>query len=114
MLTGDREIAAVKQKVFGYAEATDVIALRYAPTPTDPAAEAELFINVERAFRHPRWPGWTPARELALYIAHGFDHLAGANDDTPTARLHMRRRELRWLRQPDISERIAHLRLPDV
>jgi len=39
-----------------------------------------------------------PDRELALYLAHGCDHLAGADDATPRQRAAMRRRELRWLR----------------
>jgi ssRNA-specific RNase YbeY (16S rRNA maturation enzyme) len=46
--------------------------------------------------------------ELALYIAHGFDHLSGADDDTPARRAAMRRTEMRWLAglQPEIKNLI--------
>jgi ssRNA-specific RNase YbeY (16S rRNA maturation enzyme) len=65
----------------------------------------EIVVNVERAAE--AGPGHWPrtrgdrsaiARELALYIAHGCDHLCGADDASRVDRLRMRRRELRWLR----------------
>ncbi|MBQ3810327.1 MAG: hypothetical protein II839_05855, partial [Kiritimatiellae bacterium] len=45
----------------------------------------------ERALR------WNADAELALYLAHGFDHLAGSDDATAAGYRAMRRRELRWL-----------------
>ena len=35
---------------------------------------------------------------LLLYIAHGMDHLSGADDHSERGYLAMRRRELSWLR----------------
>lgn len=101
VLTDDAEIADIKLAVFGYREVTDVVTLRYAPSPIDPGIEAELFINVQRAFSRPCRKGWSPLRELSLYIAHGFDHLTGAKDDTPIEQQRMRRRELRWINSSD-------------
>ena len=58
---------------------------------------AELVINAERALAEGRRRAGGAARELALYLAHGMDHLAGRDDDTPARRRAMRRRETRWL-----------------
>ena len=78
-------------------EVTDVLSFDYAPLPgeTD-TPSAEIVVNVERARRvGPRYGGVD--RELALYIAHGCNHLTGADDSTIRDRERMRRRERRWL-----------------
>lgn len=112
VLTDDQGIAAYKHAAFGYREVTDVVTLRYAPSPADPGTEGEIFVNVQRAFARPRRSGWSPIHELALYIAHGCDHLTGADDSTPADRRRMRRRELRWLRTPACRQAIAAGQLP--
>ncbi len=77
---------------------------RYAALPGAAARPAaEIVVNVERAMAEGlrqavRRPAWSPGHELALYVAHGCDHLTGADDNDPAARRRMRRRELRWLR----------------
>ena len=79
--------------------ATDVITQRYESLPGEPEGlVGELFVNVERAETIRKRATWTSERELLLYIAHGLDHLTGANDATPAERAAMRRRELAWLR----------------
>jgi rRNA maturation RNase YbeY len=99
-LTDDASIADVNSDVFGRNYATDVIALRYDPIPgVDTTASAELFVNVQRAIEHVCRGTWNTSQELALYIAHGCDHLSGATDDTDEGRSQMRDRELRWLRK---------------
>jgi ssRNA-specific RNase YbeY (16S rRNA maturation enzyme) len=55
-----------------------------------------VFVNAERARAEGLRRGGV-ADELALYIAHGCDHLAGASDRTPAGRARMRRREQAWL-----------------
>jgi len=109
VLTNDRGIQTFKQAAFGYREITDVVTLRYAPSPADPGIEGEIFINVQRAAAAPCRANWSPAHDLALYIAHGLDHLSGADDATPATRRRMRQRELRWLRTPPCRELIARL-----
>jgi len=101
ILTDDERIADVKDHVFSRAEVTDVIALRYDPIPgIDTHTTAEIFVNVQRAMQCKlKRRGWSPSKELALYIAHGCDHLTGGVDDTEPERNRMRRRELGWLRQ---------------
>ena len=102
-LTGDSQIAEVKERVFGRDEVTDVIALRYDPIPgIEEFATAELFVNVERAAGVTPRRTWSTSKELALYLAHGCDHLAGQSDDTEIERKRMRRRELRWLREAEV------------
>jgi len=102
ILTDDGRIAEVKQQVFGMDEVTDVIALRYDPVPgIETRATAEVFVNVERAAKAGLRRTWTPSKELALYLAHGCDHLAGQSDEDEAQRNRMRRRELRWLREAD-------------
>ena len=100
-LLDDAGIAPVNAAILAHAGATDVITQRYEPIPGEPGGlVGELFVNVERAARAAtRRAGWSVDRELALYLAHGFDHLTGADDRTPKERAHMRRRELAWLKR---------------
>lgn len=100
-LYDDDGIASINQTIMDHDGPTDVITQRYAPIPGEPAGlVGELFVNVERAHQAaPRRAGWSPDRELALYLAHGCDHLTGADDATPRERVRMRRRELAWLKK---------------
>ena len=98
VLTDNAGIRRIKSKYMHIAEVTDVIAFRYASLPgeTD-SAWGDVFVNVQRAAEYTLTSG-NRSRELALYIAHGCDHLAGEVDDSPAAYARMRRRELRWLK----------------
>lgn len=97
-LLDDASIAAVNRRVFAKDGPTDVITLAYRPIPGGLAGHTgELFLNVQRALTEGRARPGGPALELALYLAHGCDHLTGGLDDTPAGRAAMRRRERRWL-----------------
>ena len=99
-LLDDAGIAPVNAAIMSHGGPTDVITQRYEPFPGEPdGLLGELFVNVERAASAPRRAGWSRDRELALYLAHGFDHLTGADDGTPAKRARMRRRELGWLKR---------------
>ena len=100
-LQDDAGIVPVNAAVMAHGGSTDVITQRYDPIPGEPGGlTGELFVNVERAACcAPRRTGWDPDRELALYLAHGFDHLTGADDGTQAGRSRMRRRELGWLKR---------------
>ena len=82
---------------------TDVTTQAYeAMPPEPPGVYGELYVNVDQARRAvPRRKGWSPARELLLYVAHGMDHLSGADDLEPDDYERMRRRELGWLKETD-------------
>lgn len=100
-LVDDTGIREVNASVFGRDGVTDVITTCYMPIPGDSEGHSgEIFVNVQRAVKEGQArPRWDCARELALYIAHGVDHLGGANDETPAGQHSMRARELRWIRQ---------------
>lgn len=100
VLTDDAGIARINRDHLGHDYSTDVITFHYSaiPDPSQTALCGEIIANLELACRSHRWSG-DPSRELALYIAHGCDHLSGQTDRTRSRRLRMRRRELRWLAQ---------------
>lgn len=92
----------VNRRCFSIDAATDVISLTYQPIPGGHSQlVGEIFVNAELALKRARGNARRAARELALYVAHGLDHLCGGRDDTPAARAAMLRRENRWLREAD-------------
>lgn len=101
VLQDDAFSAEVHQAINGVAGATDVVTQRYDALPGEmPGIYGELYVNCDRAIRvAPKRRGWSAARELLLYVAHGMDHLSGADDREPADYARMRRRELAWLRQ---------------
>ena len=98
-LVRDAASDELHQAIMGVAGATDVITQAYdAVPPEEPGLYGELFVNTDQALRAaPRRKGWSPAKELLLYIAHGMDHLSGADDCAEADYNRMRRRELKWL-----------------
>lgn len=101
VLTDDAGMRDINRRYLGRDEATDVIAFRLDPIPGEKdGPTGEVIVNVQRALAAgPRSRGWSPSRELALYVAHGCNHLGGATDKSAAARARMRRRELEWLRR---------------
>ena len=99
ILQDDAFSAEVHEAINGVSGATDVITQRYDAMPGDePGVYGELYVNVDQAVRAaPKRRGWSPAKELLLYVAHGMDHLSGADDLSPADYDCMRRRELGWL-----------------
>ena len=97
MLTDDAGIIPANTEYFGKERPTDVISFRYDPIPGENEAfSGDLIINVDRAVEVG--PGHHGADyELALYLAHGFDHLSGAEDDTPEKKAAMLATETAWL-----------------
>ena len=93
------ESDALHRAIMGVAGATDVITQAYDAVPPEaPGLYGELFVNTDQALRAaPRRKGWCPAKELLLYVAHGMDHLSGADDCAEADYNRMRRRELKWL-----------------
>ncbi|MCC7299778.1 MAG: rRNA maturation RNase YbeY [Verrucomicrobia bacterium] len=105
LLTDDSGITQYNREFFGKDRPTDVISFRSEPIPGEDGATGDLIVNVERAVQEgPNHDGIDA--ELALYIAHGFNHLSGADDNTPSKRAAMRRTEMRWLAglQPEIKK----------
>ena len=98
-LVRDAESDALHQAIMGVEGATDVITQAYDAVPPEaPGLYGELFVNTDQALRAaPRRKGWSPAKELLLYVAHGMDPLSGADDCAEADFNRMRRRELKWL-----------------
>ena len=101
ILQDDAFSAEVHLAINGAEGPTDVITQRYDPMPGEKeGVYGELYVNVDQARRAaPARRGWSPVRELLLYVAHGMDHLSGADDLTPADYDRMRRRELEWIRK---------------
>ena len=101
LLTDDSGIRLLKQTHFGINEVTDVISVRYDPIPGDACGgcTGEIAVNAQRAQERKETCSWNANKELGLYIAHGCDHLSGAEDRNVTERARMRRRELVWLKK---------------
>lgn len=101
VLVDDEQIRHVKQEYFGRGEVTDVVSVSYDPVPGDPdGCDADIVVNVQQADREGAaraGADWSRDHELALYIAHGCDHLCGGRDDDKAGHDAMRRRELTWL-----------------
>ncbi|MDD4872766.1 MAG: rRNA maturation RNase YbeY [Kiritimatiellae bacterium] len=105
-LVDDNCIKALKTHFFERQEITDVISLRYNPIPGDKAClTGEIFVNIQRAIKYPQKTSsrWNASNELALYLAHGCDHLMNSSDHDETGYRRMRRRELGWLKQRSIA-----------
>jgi len=103
VLTDDKGITQTNRDFLDKNRPTDVITFRYDPIPgEEPASTGDLIVNVECAVREGPAHDGVDA-ELALYIAHGFDHLSGADDDTPEHRAAMRKTELRWLAELELE-----------
>lgn len=101
LLVDDEGITQTNREYFAKNRPTDVISFRYDPIPGEEDAFCgDLIINVDRAVTEGT-ERKSVARELALYIAHGINHLSGEDDDTPEKRARMRTTENSWLRKAD-------------
>ena len=99
-LVDDAASDAIHRAIMGLAGATDVVTQAYdAIPPETPGLYGEIFVNTDQAHRAaPKRCGWSVAKELLLYVAHGMDHLSGADDHAECDYRAMRRRELGWVR----------------
>lgn len=100
ILQNDAESDEAHRAIMDVEGATDVITQGYEAIPPEPEGiYGELYVNCDQALRvAPKRKGWSPTKELLLYVAHGMDHLSGADDHAPEDYARMRRRELTWLR----------------
>ena len=99
-LVDDAVSEEIHRTIMGIAGVTDVVTQAYdSIPPEEPGLYGEIFVNVEQALRvAPKRQGWSAAKEVLLYVAHGMDHLSGADDHSEREYRAMRRRELGWVR----------------
>lgn len=100
ILQDDNKSDEVHRGIMGVEGATDVITQAYEAMPPEPEGiYGELYVNTDQALRFAKVvKNWSSLKELLLYIAHGMDHLSGADDLESSDRDRMRRRELKWLK----------------
>ena len=100
ILQDDAASDEVHRGIMGVEGATDVITQAYEAMPPEPEGiYGELYVNADQALRFSNVVrGWSAEKELLLYVAHGMDHLSGADDLESVDRARMRRRELKWMR----------------
>ena len=81
-LVDDAASDVVHRAILGVAGTTDVVTQAYDSIPPEKdGLYGELFVNADQARRAaPKRKGWSCAQELLLYVAHGMDHLSGADD----------------------------------
>lgn len=101
ILQDDDFSAEVHKAINGVEGPTDVITQRYDAMPgEEEGVYGELYVNVTQAIRvAPKREGWSVKKELLLYVAHGMDHLSGADDLEEKDYNTMRKRELTWLKK---------------
>ncbi len=99
VVTDDAGISGINERFLNHSGPTDVITFSLPPPPGVEGMRGEIYVNFERAISEATRRRGEPSRELAFYVAHGFDHLAGFDDRTPAMRARMHKRERAWLRQ---------------
>lgn len=117
-LVDDRQIGVINKEHLNHVGATDVITFSFDKLPgEDDCGSGDIVVNVQRAVETgspltitgDTAATWGASHELALYLAHGCDHLAGEDDATPQERRRMRQRELRWVRKADALQLVDGL-----
>lgn len=101
VLVDHRAMIRLNEDVLKHEGTTDVITFHYptAPGETPAGWRGEIVINAGEALEEAERRGIPALREIALYLAHGCQHLGGADDATPSERAAMARRQQRWLRE---------------
>lgn len=92
---GDAPLAGLHDRFLGDPSATDVIT--FAGDASNDSA-GEICVSVDAATRHAGTAAADLSREIALYLVHGWLHLAGYDDRKPADRRAMRRAEARAMR----------------
>jgi probable rRNA maturation factor len=106
VLVGHREMIALNERALKHEGTTDVITFQYPTAPGEQPAgrRGEIVINVEEADEVAARRGAPAMQEVALYLAHGCQHLGGADDATPRERAAMSRRQNRWLKAAHLAK----------
>ena len=88
-------IRGLNARFLGRDESTDVLAfpLGDGPGPEDDRLLGEIVVSVEKAVAEAAKRKISTEAEIALYTTHGLLHLLGYDDQTPSQRRKMRRRE---------------------
>ena len=105
---GDRALARLHGRFLGDGSPTDVIT--FAGDAAHGCA-GEICVSVDAAARRGGRARGGLSRELALYVVHGWLHLAGYDDAAPAQRRAMRRAEARAMRLLERSGALPRFKL---
>ena len=92
VFVGSRTIRAMNRRFLGHDYVTDVLAFPLGEEQ-EPGAQAELYINLDRAKSQARDYRVTFADETRRLLIHGTLHLLGYSDASPREKTRMTRRE---------------------
>ena len=100
-IVSDKAIAELHETWLGISGSTDVLSFDLSsPKYTQHAHHSrrhgihgEIIASAETASREARVYSWSPEYELTYYSIHGLLHLAGYDDQTPSERIAMRKKE---------------------
>ena len=86
----DKDLAKIHADFLNKPSETDVITFE---GDADDDFAGEVCVSAERALKCANQYNTTPSRELCLYVAHGYLHLAGVDDIAPEDAVIMRKAE---------------------
>jgi probable rRNA maturation factor len=92
VFVGSRTIRTMNRRFLGHDYVTDVIAFPLGEDD-EPGAQAEVYVNLDRAKSQAREYGVTFAEETRRLLIHGALHVMGYSDATPGTKAAMTRRE---------------------
>lgn len=95
VVVDDATIRPLNAQFLDHDYATDV--LSFALSDDGERLEGEVIVSAETAISSAPAYGWSPASELALYVAHGVLHLVGYRDKSDEDVAQMRAAERRYL-----------------
>ena len=100
-IVSDKAIAVLHEKWLGISGPTDVLSFNLSsPKDVQPSGHGkkhkiygEIIASAETASREAYVYSWNAEYELLYYLIHGLLHLAGYDDQKPSSRISMRRKE---------------------
>lgn len=90
---GKRKIKNLHHQFFSDPTCTDCITFPYGEDPLS----GEVFICPEVGAEYIQKHGGTLEDEITLYVIHGYLHLLGYDDQTPSQKKEMRLQEKKWM-----------------
>ncbi|MGB0654332.1 MAG: rRNA maturation RNase YbeY [Pirellulales bacterium] len=100
-IVDDKAIAVLHETWLGISGPTDVLSFDLSSSEHAKTSQhgkrhgihGEIIASAETALREARVYSWSSEHELTYYLIHGLLHLVGYDDQTPSERISMRRKE---------------------
>ena len=108
IIVDNNKIKKLHKKYFNKNIITDVITFSYSPIPGENKFSADIVINIDLVYKEGLIRN-NIDYELAIYIAHGIDHLNGNDDNSYLKRQEMHNREKKWLLKLEKNDLLNNL-----